>query len=88
NQVDSLIVTRSGSEGSVQSLNLEGDRLSITGGNTISLGELSGGFSGDYIDLENKPELFSGDFNDLANTPDFFSGDFEDLTGMPQLYTK
>ncbi|MDT0650127.1 hypothetical protein RM529_08230, partial [Zunongwangia sp. F297] len=86
-QVDSLMITRNGSEGSVQSLNLEGDRLSITGGNTISLGELRGGFSGDYADLENRPELFSGDFNDLVNTPELFSGNFQDLAGTPQLYS-
>ncbi|MDT0686045.1 hypothetical protein [Autumnicola psychrophila] len=87
-QVDSLIVTRSGSEGIIQSLNLEGDQLSISGGNTISLGELTGNFSGSYLDLEDKPELFSGEFADLANTPKIFSGDFADLNGIPQLYTK
>ncbi|MDT0646276.1 hypothetical protein RM545_06205 [Zunongwangia sp. F260] len=87
-QVDSLVVTRSGSEGSIQSLNLEGDQLSISGGNTISLGELTGDFSGSYLDLEDRPELFSGEFADLANTPEIFSGDFADLDGIPQLYTK
>ncbi|MDT0688824.1 hypothetical protein RM549_03460 [Salegentibacter sp. F188] len=87
-QVDSLIVTRSGSEGAVQSLNLEGDQLSISGGNTISLNEWKGGFSGDYLDLENRPELFSGDFEDLANTPEFFTGNYEDLQGLPELYTR
>ena len=31
--------------------------------------EAGNGFSGDYNDLTNKPELFSGDYNDLVNPP-------------------
>ena len=46
------------------------------------------GFSGDYNDLTNRPNLFSGDYNDLTNTPDLtnlFSGDYNDLANKPIL---
>ena len=41
------------------------------------------GFSGDYNDLTNKPDLFSGDYNDLTGKPRLFSGSYSDLTGKP-----
>ena len=41
--------------------------------------------TGDYDDLENKPELFSGSYNDLTDKPDLFSGDYEDLTNKPTI---
>jgi hypothetical protein len=46
------------------------------------------GFSGDYNDLINRPEIFSGDYNDLINTPnlsELFSGDYNDLRNRPVL---
>ena len=43
--------------------------------------------TGDYDDLENKPELFSGSYNDLTDKPDLFSGDYEDLTNKPTIPT-
>ncbi len=52
------------------------------------------GFSGDYNDLTNKPDLlnyalkqdvFSGSYNDLTNKPDLFSSSYNDLTNKPDL---
>ncbi len=40
-------------------------------------------FSGDYSDLNNKPNLFSGNYNDLTNQPSLFSGNYWDLNGVP-----
>ena len=42
-------------------------------------------FSGDYNDLENKPELFSGSYNDLTDKPEMFSGSYNDLTDKPTI---
>lgn len=47
---------------------------------TIDNSGSSGGFTGDYDDLTNKPTLFSGDYPDLTNKPTLFSGSWEDLT--------
>ena len=51
------------------------------------------GFSGDYNDLENKPDFtgwdddvsddFSGDYNDLLNKPALFDGTWTSLSGKP-----
>ena len=78
NQVDSLVVNLDGGDGKVQSLVLEGEKLSISGGNSISFNNWDTDTSDD----------FSGDYSDLKNTPSFFSGKFTDLTGVPNLYTK
>jgi uncharacterized protein (TIGR02145 family) len=50
-------------------------------------------FSGDYNDLENKPDFmgwddnasddFSGSYSDLTDKPVLFSGDYNDLTNKP-----
>ena len=44
----------------------------------------SGGFSGNYNDLTNKPSLFSGSYNDLSNRPSLAtvatSGNYNDLS--------
>ena len=49
-----------------QTLSLNGQTLTISEGNSVTLPE---GFSGDYNDLTNKPTLFSGNYNDLTNKP-------------------
>ena len=44
-------------------------------------------FSGNYVDLTNKPELFSGSYNDLTDKPTLFSGSYNDLTNKPTIPT-
>src|SRR5690606_37994728 len=91
-EINNLIQSIDNSGVAPQHLKLEGKILSISGGNSISFEnwDSSGGivFSGNYEDLQNKPELFSGEFNDLKNTPVFFSGLFADLQDKPELYDK
>jgi hypothetical protein len=41
------------------------------------------GFSGNYEDLSNKPNLFSGNYDDLLNLPVLFDGSWVNLTGKP-----
>jgi hypothetical protein len=41
------------------------------------------GFSGNYEDLSNKPDLFSGYYNDLLNLPALFDGTWTSLSGKP-----
>ena len=77
-QVDSLVVNVDGGSGMVQSLELQGEKLSISGGNSIS-------FEGWDTDSSDD---FSGNYNDLKNLPSLFSGNFSDLSGVPDLYTK
>ena len=50
------------------------------------VGTQSGGFSGNYNDLSNKPTLFSGSWNDLSNKPTLFSGSWNDLSNKPTLF--
>jgi trimeric autotransporter adhesin len=45
------------------------------------------GFSGNYIDLTNKPDLFSGNYNDLTNKPLLFDGTWTNITGKPTTLT-
>ncbi|MDT0675849.1 hypothetical protein [Autumnicola musiva] len=75
-EVDSLMVN-TGGDGTVQSLNLEGEQLSISGGNSITFNnwdmDATDDFSGNYPDLQNKPELFSGNYQDLLNTPNIYT---------------
>ena len=49
-----------------QVLNIGHDTLFLTGGSYVVL---PAGFSGNYNDLTNKPNLFSGSYNDLTNKP-------------------
>ena len=55
----------------VQVLSISNDTIFLTGGSWV---KLPAGFSGDYNDLTNKPDLApvatSGDYNDLVNKPD------------------
>ena len=41
------------------------------------------GFSGNYHDLSDKPDLFSGSYTDLLNLPDLFDGTWTSLSGKP-----
>jgi hypothetical protein len=102
-QIDSMFVVNSsgGGTGVVQSLNLAGTMLTITGSNTVDFNgwdtDASDDFSGDYNDLINQPAIFSGSYNDLTNKPSFagwdtdasddFSGDFNDLINVPTLFS-
>jgi hypothetical protein len=45
------------------------------------------GFSGNYIDLTNKPILFSGVYNDLTSKPILFDGTWASLTAKPSFAT-
>ena len=91
NQVDSLVAS-TGSEGTVQSLRLNHQKLSITGGNSVSFEnwdtDSRDDFSGVYADLKEKPELFSGSYTDLHDKPDLFEGDYNQLQNRPEIYTR
>ena len=54
-EIDSMLVNISSGEGKLQELKLNGNELRITGGNTVILQN----FSGNYLDLQNIPELYS-----------------------------
>ena len=58
-------------------LNLDNATLSISNGNSISFGnwdtDAADDFSGNYDDLQNKPDLFSGQYADLQNRPDLYN---------------
>lgn len=51
----------------------------------INLSEVA--TTGDYNDLQNRPDLFSGKYEDLENTPNLFSGKYSDLVGAPNLFS-
>ena len=51
---------------SYQVLSISNDTIYLTNGGYVVL---PAGFSGDYNDLTNRPELFSGNYNDLSNKP-------------------
>lgn len=73
------------------------NNLTLAEGATISSGSVGGfhdiAISGDYNDLENKPNLAnvatSGNYNDLSNKPSFAdvatSGSYNDLSDKPSL---
>ena len=90
-QVDSLVAS-TGSEGTVQSLRLNNQELSITGGNSVSFEnwdtDNSDDFSGNYEDLQGRPKLFSGSYTDLRDLPDLFGGDYNKLQNLPEIYTR
>lgn len=54
-QIDSMLLKISSGEGKLQELKLNGNELSITGGNKVILHN----FSGNYSDLTNIPQLYS-----------------------------
>ncbi len=68
-----------------QVLSIGHDTLFLTGGSYVVL---PAGFSGNYNDLTNKPNLFSGNYNDLTNKPNLFSGNYNDLTNKPTIPNK
>ncbi len=45
------------------------------------------GFSGDYADLTNTPDLFDGTWYSLTGKPELFSGSYNDLTDRPVLFS-
>ena len=65
NQVDSLVINLDGGDGIVQSLNLEGEKLSISGGNSISFDNwdtnTSDDFDGEYTSLNGAPKVYTQD---------------------------
>ncbi|UJH91734.1 hypothetical protein LZ575_03360 [Antarcticibacterium sp. 1MA-6-2] len=76
-EIDNLIQSIETTGGSPQNLNLEGQTLTISGGNSISFENwdtnATDDFSGSYEDLQNKPILFSGQYTDLENKPELYS---------------
>jgi hypothetical protein len=44
-------------------------------------------FSGQYNDLQGKPDLFSGRFQDLRGIPTLFNGDYNSLSNKPELFS-
>jgi hypothetical protein len=44
-------------------------------------------FSGNYLDLTNKPLLFDGNYNTLTNKPILFDGTWTSLSGKPTLFS-
>ena len=44
------------------------------------------GFSGNYIDLTNKPTLFDAQYNSLTGLPTLFDGNYNSLTNKPSLF--
>ncbi|UJH91735.1 hypothetical protein LZ575_03365 [Antarcticibacterium sp. 1MA-6-2] len=76
-EIDNLIQGIESTGGSPQNLNLEGQTLTISGGNSISFENwdtnAADDFSGSYEDLQNKPVLFSGQYVDLQNKPELYS---------------
>ncbi|MDT7828071.1 hypothetical protein RQM65_05260 [Pricia sp. S334] len=63
NQVDSLVINLDGGDGIVQSLNLEDEKLSISGGNSISFNNWD----------TNAADDFSGSFKDLSEVPNLYT---------------
>ena len=63
NQVDSLVINLDGGDGIVHSLNLEGEKLSISGGNSIFFKNwdtnASDDFDGEYSRLKNTPKMYT-----------------------------
>ena len=65
---------------------LDGVPISVDGSRQLRVdGNSVEGFSGNYNDLTNKPQLFSGNYNDLSGKPQIFSGNYNDLTNKPNL---
>jgi hypothetical protein len=63
-----------------QTLTLDGDTLSISGGNSVDLSKyVDSTFSGDYNDLTNKPTI-PADVSDLSDTGNLLGGDTGDIT--------
>ena len=76
--IDTLTFLRSYTENQI--LSIGHDTIYLTGGSYV---KLPAGFSGDYNDLANKPNIFSGSYNDLTDKPDLFNGDYNSLTNKP-----
>ena len=84
--VDILSDAGLATEDAFQVLSISNDTLFLTNGGFVVL---PAGFSGDYNELTNKPNLAavatSGSYNDLTNKPTLFSGNYNDLTNKPTI---
>ena len=73
-----------------QNLNIVGTELSISNGNSVNFAgwdtDASDDFSGDYLDLINKPILFDGNYYSLSNLPTLFDGSYNSLSDLPVLF--
>lgn len=97
-EIDNLISGIETSGGSPQDLVLDGNTLTISGGNSISFENwdtnAADNFSGVYADLQNKPELYDKtEIDNLiqnieTNGGSNFSGNYVDLQNKPDLYGK
>jgi len=98
-EVKNLIADTENNGEQFQQLSLDGNKVSISEGNSISFVNwdmnADDDFSGDYIDLKNKPDLFNGDYQELENLPDLYSrkevddlvANLENNDGKPQSLT-
>ena len=86
--VDILSDAGLATEDAFQVLSISNDTLFLTNGGFVVL---PAGFSGDYNELTNKPNLAavatSGSYNDLTDKPTLFSGNYNDLTNKPTLFS-
>ena len=86
--VDILSDAGLATEDALQVLSISNDTLFLTNGGFVVL---PAGFSGDYNELTNKPNLAavatSGSYNDLTDKPTLFSGNYNDLTNKPTLFS-
>jgi hypothetical protein len=76
-EIDNIIIDFNTDGGVNQSLKLNENSLTISGGNIVSFENwdtnTADDFSGIYDDLQNKPELFSGVYADLLNQPELYN---------------
>ncbi|WP_405199934.1 hypothetical protein [Christiangramia sp. LLG6405-1] len=98
-EVKNLIADTENNGEQFQQLSLDGNKVSISEGNSISFVNwdmnADDDFSGDYTDLKNKPDLFNGDYQELENLPDLYSrkevddlvANLENNDGKPQSLT-
>jgi len=98
-EVKNLIADTENNGEHFQQLSLDGNKVSISEGNSISFVNwdmnADDDFSGDYTDLKNKPDLFNGDYQELENLPDLYSrkevddlvANLENNDGKPQSLT-
>jgi hypothetical protein len=75
-EIDNILIDINTDGGINQSLKLNENSLTISGGNIVSFENwdtnAADDFSGIYEDLQNKPELFSGVYADLQNQPELY----------------
>lgn len=83
------VVTGGGGGGAVDSVNGQVGVVNLTASDVGALPASTPLFSGDYVDLTNKPALFSGAYADLTGKPVLAtvatSGSYADLTNKPTI---